>query len=120
MAVKDLDHLSKNKILEKVISYAIQIAHEIGKDYLTDSWRQREVAYLILCLARIYSGISLPDSRVLRDLFDIDPEGDYSVLSQALVSDFSVISPEDYDFDPVERKYDAEGNLISDFGKKRN
>jgi hypothetical protein len=31
-----------------------------------------------------------------------------------------VISPEDYDFDPVERKYDAEGNLISDFGKKRN
>ena len=120
IAVKDLDHKMKNQLLETVVSYALQIAHELGKDYLTDSWRQREVAYLVICLARSFSHTKKPDSKLLKTLYMVDQDEDFSLIQQGLLADFSVISPEDYDFDPVERKYDAEGNLISDFGKKRN
>lgn len=74
----------------------------------------------MICLARSYARISPLDSGFLKELYVIDPDEDFLALSNSLALDFSVVNPEDFDFDPVERRYDPEGNLISDFGKKKN
>ena len=61
----------------------------------------------------------MPDTRFFKELYVLDPEEDYNILSSSLAQDFTIVAPEDYEFDPVERRYDQEGNLISDFGKKK-
>ena len=66
MSVKDLEHKPKNLLIETIISYSVQIAHDLAKDYLTDSWRQREVAYLVICIARNLSQIKNPDVEILK------------------------------------------------------
>ena len=117
---RELELNNRNSLIERIVSSALQIACKLAESYLTDSWRQREVAYLILVMARRANNLKMPDQHLFKELYKIKSQIDFYAISEVHITNFPLKSIEDFDFDTVERNYDQEGNLISDFGKKKS
>ena len=60
-----------------------------------------------------------PAQNLFKELFKVESIIDFNLMAQNMASQFKIKNSEEFDFDPVERKYDDEGNLISNFGKKK-
>lgn len=116
---KELELSNRNVFIENLASSALQIAHQIGKQYLTNTWRQRDIAYMIVVMARQANNMKLPDQSIYKELYKIQNHVDFNQIAIQRLKDFEILSVDKFDFDPVERQYDSEGNLISNFGKKK-
>ncbi len=83
------------------------------KNYLSDATCQKEVAYLIVVLARKEAGILNSDCELLREYYDISVRNstNFSQSLSSLASECKDLS-DNLKFDLVIRKYRSDGSEI--------
>jgi hypothetical protein len=110
----------RNRVIDCILNRSLDLAKQVGKRFLTDTHVQREIAYLILVIARGENGLLDYDSERLRRLYKIEKR-DKKEFDRCIreVPNKCPDNSDRIDFDAVQRKYTPEGELISDFGKKK-
>ena len=118
--ISRLSHQSRSQLITKIQQRSIDLAQQIVKRFHTDSQVQREIAYLIIVISRKEAGIWTPDRDKLLRLHQVTKR-DLKEFERCLIEVPTSCpdSTEFLDFDAVERVYTKEGELISDFGKKK-
>ena len=135
--IEQLDSSKKGQLIRNIIRMALHISHYIASNYLTDKTTQRELAYLILVLARKKNFLAAYDHPLLRKLYCVKVQ-DEPIFKSCLVEinrrcsrnfEGFKISLERFDdgmgdgdeayypftlFDFVEREYDKEGNMVAE------
>lgn len=107
------------RLIKDVQNRCIDLAQQILKRFITDTRTQREIAYLIITIARGENGFYDFDRGKLRRLYKVEIRDEKEF--ERCISEVPQVCfdmSQNLKFDPVWRKYTKEGKLISDFGKK--
>lgn len=119
--IKNLPEKQISSLIQDIQNRCVDLAQQIMKRFITDTRTQREIAFLIITIARGENGLFDYDRDKLRRLYKItvrDEKEFERCISE--IPQHCLDTSQDLQFDPVWRKYTKEGELISDFGKGKN
>ena len=107
---KDLGDKEKTDTIRNIEKRSFQLSLQIGAHFLTDPTKQREVAFLVLCVARKQAGLKTYDRQLLRSFYKLTPSSNEKLeraIEQLIANCPNDIST--FKFDLVVRKYNKEG-----------
>lgn len=113
LSLQDFEQAELDLLVENIERRCLDLAQQIGYRYLTDAAIQREVAYLIVCLARRDNGIVHYENDLLRELYGIQIRNisDFHSKISKLVAECPDFSNQLL-FDLVIRQYTSSGREI--------
>ena len=70
--VAELEKTTRRRLSKNIIRLSLHLCHFLGSNKITCSHSQRQIAYLILVLARKFSGVKTFKNRLLQDFYSVE------------------------------------------------
>lgn len=112
-SISELDVLKKEQIIEKVERRCLDLCQQLIQKFLLDATCQKEIAYLIVAIARKEAGIINYETDLLREYYQV-PIRNRAAFAKSM-TELAKECPDNSDnleFDLVIRKYRPDGTEI--------
>jgi hypothetical protein len=106
----DLNHQETAMLIEKIERRCLDLAMHLAMRFLTDATVQREIAYLVVAVARKQSGVVDYDSRLLRKYYRVESrsQSDFKRAIDEIIKECPNTAAK-LNFDLVIRQYTPDG-----------